>query len=423
MSQWADRFQQHQLFREIQALFEALTEAGAKLEDSPVAGAAYARLHQINLHLRKALTSVDPVLVSITVLNNLASYLASETAEVRQFIANTNVGHLENANSHADSVLTQLPLLLVPREAGEVEGITSAVSNLREQASRQVQRLEAEAATLRQTLSELSGRIKEAATEIDSQKGVLSTSLTQYQQQFLQAEESRRTQFTQTEQARSDQALAVDTTRKDQFTKAAEDQREAFRQLLDEARKTRDDITGELRRSSEEILTALRSGRAEAEKLVGIIGDTGVVSGYKRVADEAHKLGLRWNLTATAAMVGLIVFAGIAFLPSLKGEFSWGAFAGRVFVSLTFGVLGYFAAYQGMKHTEVERRNRRLELELTSIGPFISQLQEAEQREVKRQLIDRLFGQQETPPSEGASVPTGTMLDAIKLILQNLPKK
>lgn len=70
------------------------------------------------------------------------------------------------------------------------------------------------------------------------------------------------------------------------------------------------------------------------------------------------------------ALVGLITIAIVAFLPAIGGAFSWGSFAGRVFISLTFGVLAAYAASQAGKYQKVERQNRRLALELEAIGPY-----------------------------------------------------
>lgn len=422
MSQWVERFEQHPVHKEVQSLFDALTEASPRLEGNPVASASHSRVHEINLQLRRVLTSVDPTLVPVGALSNLVSLVAAEAQEVRNFNGNGNTGHLDNANQHADNVLTHIASIPAPRSPSDLEAIAEAVGTVRRTASENLKLLRGETATLQQALNDLNAKIQEGVSEITAQKGVLSTAITQFQQQFLQAEESRSTQFVQAEQSRSEQATQTDSARKEQFTKAAEEQREAFRTLLEQARENRAALAQEMKEGTDQILASMNAARSEVEQLVGIIGATGVVSGYKRVADEQQKLAARWNLIATLSMVGLIVFACFAFLPSLSGGFHWGSFAGRVFVSLTFGVLSAFAARQGEKHQQVERRNRRLELELASVGPFIAALPEPQQQEVKRQLVDRMFGQQE-PSSGEATVPTGTMLDAIKLIVQNAPKQ
>ena len=122
-------------------------------------------------------------------------------------------------------------------------------------------------------------------------------------------------------------------------------------------------------------------------------------------------------------MLGLIGFAIFAFVDTLGAVFNWGTFGGRAFVALTFGVLAAYAARQAEKHEQVERRSRRLELELAALDPFLEPLPEAERFAVKRQMADRLFGQPDFVPSTSASDTSGSVFDLLKLAIQGLSKK
>lgn len=89
-------------------------------------------------------------------------------------------------------------------------------------------------------------------------------------------------------------------------------------------------------------------------------------------------------------LVGMVGFAIFAFKGTLD-EFEIGAFLARFGVVLTFGALAGYGARQADKHHKVERRNRRVELELASIDPFLAELPEAERNQVKAAVADRLF--------------------------------
>ena len=91
-------------------------------------------------------------------------------------------------------------------------------------------------------------------------------------------------------------------------------------------------------------------------------------------------------------MIGLIAVAIVAFLPIIGGEFTWGSFAGRVFISLTFGVLAAYAASQADKYQKIERQNRRFALELEAMGPYIAPLSPEKQEEFRLKIGDRSFG-------------------------------
>ena len=88
----------------------------------------------------------------------------------------------------------------------------------------------------------------------------------------------------------------------------------------------------------------------------------------------------------------IIVVAYKAFLPLVEGSFTWEGFAGRVFVSLTVGVLAAYAISQADKYQQVERRSRKLALELEALGPFLASLPTEKQDDFRIRVGDRSFG-------------------------------
>jgi len=173
-----------------------------------------------------------------------------------------------------------------------------------------------------------------------------------------------------------------------------------------------------------EVATKLRDEiterKEEVEKLVGVIGNLGVTSGYLKTANEAKNSIKLWQGITVAAMIGLIVIAIVAFLPAIGGTFSWGSFAGRVFISLTFGVLAAYAASQADKYQKVERQNRRLALELEAIGPFIAPLPTEKQEEFRMTIGDRSFGHGDGPSGGGDAKSPANLID---ILLQSKDSK
>ena len=93
------------------------------------------------------------------------------------------------------------------------------------------------------------------------------------------------------------------------------------------------------------LLGHIKKYRADVEKLVGVIGNLGVTSGYLKTANEAKVTVRIWQGIAVGAMLGLIIVAYSTFLPVVQGTFSWEGFVGRVFFTLTIGVLAGFTPY------------------------------------------------------------------------------
>jgi hypothetical protein len=113
------------------------------------------------------------------------------------------------------------------------------------------------------------------------------------------------------------------------------------------------------------------------------------------------------------SLVALIVFAYTTFLPVVPGTFSWEGFAGRVFLSATVGVLAAYAASQADKFLEMERRNRKLALELEALGPFLAPLPTEFQDKFRLEIGDRSFGRQDLGLSKRGDKSPATVIDVL----------
>ena len=147
---------------------------------------------------------------------------------------------------------------------------------------------------------------------------------------------------------------------------------------------------------------------------------TGMAGGYQRVANKARNRAYLWQGITTVAMVGLVGVAVFVLLETLGDEFKWVTLGGRAFILVAFGILAAWAAKQVEKYDEAEARNRRLEMELASLDPYLFGLPDATQHKVKEQLASRLFGQPGSlAKTSGKEVDTsGTTMDVARMALE-----
>jgi hypothetical protein len=123
-------------------------------------------------------------------------------------------------------------------------------------------------------------------------------------------------------------------------------------------------------------------------------------------------------------MAGLIAFAIVAFQTTIQGDFRWGVFGARAFVAITFGIAAAWAAREAEKHQNSERRNRKMELELASISPYLALLPEQTQFEVKKELAQRFFGHTDhSADAKTDQQTTGSTLDLLRMALEIIAKK
>ena len=435
LSEWIQRLEGHPVSAEAKSFDALLSEVEDVAAKNPQAISQLSRLQQINRLLMQRLQSVDPVLVPLAVLNNLHSHVQHQRNEVNQYRANQNVGHLSNANSQADGVLTHLGTMIYPAAPSDIEGVRDAVASFRKSAGQYLRYIEDEHSSLKTQMNGLSGQLQQATAEVSSQKSRLDTAISQFQQQFSQAEDTRREQFTQGERAREEKFVAAmkekdeefrsgEEERSGEFAGALDERRNAFDQFLKKSRDDTDEQRVKLEEVASSLLDHLSDSKSRAEGLVHVIANTGMVGGYQRVANEERLAARLWEGLAVISMAGLVGFAVYAFFGTLNDDFKWGVFLARAFVAITFGILAGYAARQAEKHHQVERRNRRVELELASIGPFLAELPEEERNDVKKRLAARLFGNTDGTGSGGRQVdPSDELVKSLLAVAEQAAKK
>ena len=170
---------------------------------------------------------------------------------------------------------------------------------------------------------------------------------------------------------------------------------------------------------AERHLEEILENKQRAEQLVHVIGNTGMVGGYQKIANDERRVALRWNFVAVIAFILLIGFAIFAFFATSGGDVSWQTFGARLFVAATFGILAAYAARQAIGHEAVERASRRLELSLASIDPYLVGLPEETQHQVKKELAMRFFGEMPATDNKGEEV-SGTSADLLRMAIETI---
>src|SRR5690606_8510431 len=160
------------------------------------------------------------------------------------------------------------------------------------------------------------------------------------------------------------------------------------------------------------LIEELETQKERAEKLVGVIGMTGMAGAYREVANEARRRANRWQRTAVVGIVGLILFTIGAVVPTFVGSIDLQLFLARATVAGGFGLLVAYAARQAERSERVEQWNRKYELELASLNPFLADLPEEKKVQIKESLSSKMFGQP-LEPMKDTSGTTGTPMDII----------
>ena len=102
---------------------------------------------------------------------------------------------------------------------------------------------------------------------------------------------------------------------------------------------------------------------------------------------------------------------------------AWQGIAGvaaRTFVALTFGIMAAYAARPGDWHSDTEIRNRKYQLELSSLDLYLANLPEETQHKVKVDIAMKLFGSASLESASPGKQFTGAGKDPLELALSVL---
>jgi len=392
MSTWTDRVRSHAVWQQLETLGPAVEQALGREAVSPSASAGLNRLKTVVAFTGKRLHAADSVLIQPGPLDNLALSLQSAVVEVQNFVANGNDGHIVIANSHVDTALGHLAQIVVPVSSKELAGLREAADTYRATLDSNLRTAQVALSSFQAELSGLNGKLTDLASEVSTERQRLSSLSSEHQLQFSGAQESRNKDYHEAQTSRQDKfaGLIADYTQK--LTEQVVDFGRQRDQLVQAQKDELALLAAKYRDEAVKLLGEIQEHRAQVEKLVGVIGNLGVTSGYQKTANEAQVTARVWQGIAVISLGAVILVAYKAFLPLVQGAFTWESFAGRVFVSLTVGVLAAYAISQADKYQQVERRSRKLALELEALGPFLASLPIGKQEEFRLRVGDRSFG-------------------------------
>jgi len=264
------------------------------------------------------------------------------------------------------------------------------------------------------------------ATEQTRQTNDFAATQTERQQKFSAATSDQQSGFSTAQDNRNREFADAQNERGQSFatliaeqTKTLNEQQAEITSLREALTKSHTEALQGLRAKYEEsaanILKAIDDRKQQVEKLVGVIGNLGVTSGYQKVANRAEKAVYVWQVLTVGALSGLIWVADlIAFSTPVPGAPFYQGLSTRVFLSVAVGIFAGYAARQAKINMDIERRNRKLALELEAFGPFVAPLPIDMQNEFRRSLGERSFGVPDTDTVQSSKPDPVTAVDLMK---------
>lgn len=257
-------------------------------------------------------------------------------------------------------------------------------------------------------------RAKEFSEAQADRQAKFSATDAEHKTQFSAAQDARAKEFSdaQAERVQTLAALVSD------FTQKLNEHNNALNTLRESADKSYQETLATLKAQYEQaaakILQRIEEHKLDVEKLVGVIGNLGVTSGYQKIANRAQRAMYLWQTLTVLALAGLIYVAYvITFAPAASETIFFQGLSTRIFLSVTVGIFAAYAAKQASNNLDIERRNRKLALELEALGPFIAPLPAEMQNKFRADLGERSFGM---PDGDGKAATAKDPVTAIDML-------
>jgi len=406
MSKWISRISEHRIWAEIRSVGQLIDESMTTRELTDEEIVDLERIRTVLGYVGNRLTATDRLVITPSSLDEIAAAFSDMQAPLKDFSTDSDLARLKEAIRFADAAAQNATHILSPGTPDELTEVGEPAAMYRTPLERFRASLSETQGAEAKELENLQAGLVEVSAILQAGKDRLSQLVTEQQDQFSKAQETRTTDFSSALQAALSQVTQLSTEYQNQFSAAqdarARDFTEAqagrqakFQELLDNySQSLRDaaaesskhheshlsaqqddlaNLTKDYRAKAEEIWQRVHERESDVVRLTGVVENLGATAGYLKSANSARRSLWLWQFIAVASIGGLIWTAIDVFYPALKGQenFSWPGFAGLVFTLLTIGALAVYAAKKADNFFDAERRSRKLALKLAAIGPYL----------------------------------------------------
>ncbi|WP_277586576.1 hypothetical protein [Psychrobacillus antarcticus] len=309
-----------------------------------------------------------------------------------------NQQHLNQVFSHIEVLLQYFPQILVTKTPEDIEGVRSSVVTFRKSVGQHLSYLEKDINETRTSFNKNTEKLNELTTSIESQKSRIDSVVSDFQGQFLQAQTERTQEFNEYIKEIEKEYENLIESNHETFDELVSTQQETFDTLnegfqhqADTQQTSFGTLIEEMKTEFHDELDRLREMNKEAEKILGLMSMKGLAQGYQKIANSEALKATSWNTFSILSLIGILCF-GYKFIILHEGVMSWTALISRIVLTGVGITLFTYCAKQATNHRNEERRNRKIELELASLDPYIKDLEPDKQKLVKENLIDKYFG-------------------------------
>lgn len=397
MSRWSEQFEKHPIHETIKTLQDWLDvevdEIDSEHEDER------RRFSKALDRAGDAIEGSDAELFPEKLVSNLNNQLRQPQiwSEVSSYASNQNVQHLRQAN---DYLTGQLPLIYQIAALAGPPDATKTVRSIEEAYSQFCKAIEKAEQNFEARLSESEGSLVEIQNGLTAQKKALESlqaqsdqAFNEWQNEFGEAQNSRAEEFSAAQIQRGEK---FDETMREIRTRSEAETKDISTKHNERLKSAFDTSTQEI----QERLDDMKAKHAAILEIHGLVGTDGVAGGYQKTATDEHNAANTWRKVAMGSLglaaTWLALKFYLGFGSASAGGLNWAELVTAGSLTLVLLAAAGYASRQSKTHRDLEQEMRWFSLEVKAIDPFLSSLEDADQKELKKQLSERLFGKDRT---------------------------
>lgn len=349
------------------------------------------RFSEILNVLKEALDRVDPLLLAPNTLQSINGHITNILNHLTNFNSSKNIQHVTNAEAQLDNVIPILPQVMITRTPEDIEGVRKSVISFRISVGQHLSNVEKESIETATALTVNQGKLSELSNSIESQKTRLDAIISDFQEKFLKGQTERTEKADQIIKQTQNEFYEVLSEKEDSFDEQIEEQQKEHKAQINNHETEYEEQMGQQEEFFTEEYEKLKEMNNEAEKILGLMSMKGMAQGYQKIANDEGKKAFWWSMgsvTSLLAVIGLVIY----FILRYEGIMEWTDLISRLVLTGTGITLFTYCAKQSTYHRIEERRNRKNELELASLDPYLKDMEEPDQKKVKESLVNKYFG-------------------------------
>jgi len=380
----AKKFSEHIIFERLEQLRETLNAENAidiiGVED-------YNFMESFYSYTSMQLKLVLFTLVTEKELNAISSEINAGVPQLNAFLGSKNQGHLTNALNNFNSALSRVTRLPIPITkkgfdySGDISNFQKTIKEAYESINKQNEELKESLKLIEKDLQAKNDLVIQLQSQLSTKEVEIQNVLSQYNTEFEKIKSSNNTVF-ENERTRFNSEIEADRKR---YQEEIEKEKNIFKEAFEKQ-------ISDLQNETKSTIENLKQKLEEAKKIVNIVGNVGVTGNYQKIASE-HKTTantFRWiSIGIMIVMSGLLIWT---IIDLSKDGFDLYKSIVRIVAATILTYPAIYASKESSRHRVLETKNRNLELELASLGPFIELLSEDKKEKIKEDLVYRYFG-------------------------------